>query len=186
MDHFNPAAIRTTSSQIGRLHLDCKLDAILTQLRRIATKCPRSTQDCPDFDRNLYDQNELRRDCQNHGNASTLFCNPGDCGRIVDSRQSIRDPVRSIWIATRLQNRKGLPGIRKNCNKILGNPRITPKPCEIVTEFMSDCNRSSITTRSNPNPGNAGTIFCNPRDCGWMVDSTQSMCNPVIYPKSGL
>ena len=51
---------------------------------------------------------------------------------------------------------------------------------------MSDCNRSGITTRSNPNPGNAGKIFCNPRDCGWMVDSMQSICNPAIYPKSGL
>ena len=47
--HCNPATIRTTSSKIGRSHIDCKLGAIKAQSRWIATKCRRSTQDCPDF-----------------------------------------------------------------------------------------------------------------------------------------
>ena len=76
---------------------------------------------------------------------------------------------------------RGLKGLHQNPGKSTNCKKTSP----IAPESAYFRNRSGIRVRSTQNRGNAGTMFCNPGNCGGIADSRQSNCSPVWRHPTG-
>ena len=148
-------------AQSCELWIDCRFKVILTQFRRIATNCHQSTQDCPSISiKQKSDWNRPRRNrqkvCQNSQDANS--------DRNLHNHIELRRDCKTAM------NCQGIARIASKSWQIHKLQANVPNCPRICIRLQSVRSRNAIPK----NPGNAGTIFCNPGDCG----GSRPDCNP--------
>ena len=104
------------------------------QIHKLQSNVP----DCPTIGirpRSVRSQNAIP---QNTGNAGTIFCNPGDCGGIADSRQSNCNPVSRHPTGHRIAIDPEL-ALFRNPFQIAAQPNLTDSNQHNQTGSQLDC-----------------------------------------------
>ena len=150
-------------AQSCELWIDCRFKVILTQFRRNATNCHQSTQDCPSISiKQKSDWNRPRR------NRQTICQKSQD----ANSDRNLHNHIELRRDCKTAMNCQGIARIASKSWQIHKLQANVPNCPRICIRLQSVRSRNAIPK----NPGNAGTIFRNPGDCGGM--GSQALCNP--------